>query len=274
MNRRFSIGEVSKLHHVSVQALRHYDKIGLLKPAYIDEKSKYRYYSIEDFIMLDFIKQCKAMGLTLDEIKGLVENYTSISSILEIITKQKEMISLKIKELENIRNNIEVLEYKIQTAVDEGIGKVFIKQCEKRNFIKYNNTKRYTAEFEIKLSEKLSAIEKKYGTVYRELAFAVPYDKFKMQHELIYDHMMLGCYDTLMDDEEENVILPAGQYVTIHFDDDYKDTSPYYEKLLAYIKAHQLQVASCFYESYILTRMGQDDEGKSLGQIQIQLKTL
>ncbi|MEG0712286.1 MAG: helix-turn-helix domain-containing protein, partial [Niameybacter sp.] len=110
MDRRFSIGEVSKLHNVSVQTLRHYDKVGLLKPAYINESSKYRYYSVKHFIMLDFIKQCKAMGLTLDEIKELMDHHTSVDAILEVITKQKEMVTKKIEELQQIQKHIEILE--------------------------------------------------------------------------------------------------------------------------------------------------------------------
>ncbi|WP_423244459.1 MerR family DNA-binding transcriptional regulator [Clostridium beijerinckii] len=35
----FSIGEMSKLNNISIQTLRYYDKIGLLKPKVISEKS-------------------------------------------------------------------------------------------------------------------------------------------------------------------------------------------------------------------------------------------
>ena len=38
------IGEFSKLSRVSVRMLRHYDEIGLLKPAEIDCFTEYRYY--------------------------------------------------------------------------------------------------------------------------------------------------------------------------------------------------------------------------------------
>ena len=38
------IGEFSKLSRVSVRMLRHYDEIGLLKPAEIDTFTDYRYY--------------------------------------------------------------------------------------------------------------------------------------------------------------------------------------------------------------------------------------
>lgn len=40
-----SIGQVSEICRISVKTLRYYDKIGLLKPVYIDSASRYRYYS-------------------------------------------------------------------------------------------------------------------------------------------------------------------------------------------------------------------------------------
>ena len=39
-----SIGQMSKICAVSVKTLRHYDKIGLLKPRYTDAANGYRYY--------------------------------------------------------------------------------------------------------------------------------------------------------------------------------------------------------------------------------------
>ncbi len=41
-----SIGEFSKISHLTMKTLRYYDEIGLLKPAFIDPKNGYRYYDI------------------------------------------------------------------------------------------------------------------------------------------------------------------------------------------------------------------------------------
>ena len=56
MNKYFSIGEVSKITGLSIDRLRNYDKIGLLKPSYIDPNSGYRYYSENKFRKLRIIK--------------------------------------------------------------------------------------------------------------------------------------------------------------------------------------------------------------------------
>lgn len=269
MERNFSIGEVAKLHNISVQTLRHYDKIGLIKPSYVNEKSKYRYYSAKHFVILDLIKQCKAMGLSLEEIKNLIENYTSFDSILNIISKQKEMIDNKIKELSMVKNNISFLEERIKESLEEGIDDVFVKYNDERKFIKYNNTKRYTEEFEINLSKTLVDMEQKYGISNKELAFSIAYEDIKKYKELIYNNMLIGIKEDIKKHEGNLITLPRGEYVTLNFDDDYNDTSKYYKKVIDYIDRNNIKVSGDFYEIYIMTRVGTDGKEKSLGQIQI-----
>ena len=40
-----SIGEISEVTGVHISSLRYYDKLGVLKPAYIDSDTSYRYYT-------------------------------------------------------------------------------------------------------------------------------------------------------------------------------------------------------------------------------------
>lgn len=64
-----SIGNFSKICQVSVKALHHYDKIELMKPAYIDEQTGYRYYSDNQIGLMLLIQRLKRYGFTLLEIK-------------------------------------------------------------------------------------------------------------------------------------------------------------------------------------------------------------
>ncbi len=43
----YQIGDFSQLGQVSVRMLRHYDKLGLLKPGHVDQWTNYRYYTLE-----------------------------------------------------------------------------------------------------------------------------------------------------------------------------------------------------------------------------------
>ena len=45
MNQYLSIGKVSKLKNVSIKSLRYYDKIGILRPAFVNAETNYSYYT-------------------------------------------------------------------------------------------------------------------------------------------------------------------------------------------------------------------------------------
>ena len=75
----FSIGRLSKIAKVSIDTIRYYDSIGLLKPAYISEDTGYRYYGTGQVEMLDKIKELKDYGFSLNEIKKMpIEDETKM----------------------------------------------------------------------------------------------------------------------------------------------------------------------------------------------------
>ncbi|WP_432205067.1 MerR family transcriptional regulator [Cetobacterium somerae] len=115
----FSIGETAKLNKITIQTLRHYDKEGLLKPTYIDENTNYRYYSIDQFLQIDFIKRCKALGFSLDKIKHLLYIENSFENILESIVFQKYMVELQIEKLQNLKKNLDILENNLEHAISK-----------------------------------------------------------------------------------------------------------------------------------------------------------
>lgn len=272
MKAKFSIGEVAKIHNVTVETLRHYDRVGLLKPSYINSNTGYRYYSTKDFIILDLIKQCKAMGLSLDEIKSIIENYTSPESVLHVIRKQKAIIDEKIKELNKIKDNITFLEERIKVSLDEGLNKIFIKFYDERSFVKYDNTNRFTEEFEVNLSKILAEVERKYTYFNKELGFIISYENLKKENKVTYRNTMIDFTGGIDIAEYDKIILPRGKYLNLNFDDDYNDTRKYYDIIMNYIEENNIEVLGDFYEIYIITRVSSDGIEKSLGKIQILIK--
>lgn len=271
MDRYFSIGEMAKLYNISVETLRHYDRFDLLKPDYINEKTGYRYYSIKSFLKMDLIKRCKAIGLSLDEIKEIIDQYTSLESVLRIIKNQKEMIDNKIVELNEIKNSIVSLENSIEEALDLGINKPFIKYNQERVLKVYNYTGRYTGEFQIKLRKSLLDLETKYSRQIPKVAFKISYDDMMETNEIIYKKTMIQVDDEL-ENKDEIIVLQEGSYATVYFDDDFYDNKKYYDILIEYINKNNLKTIGDFYEIYDITRVGNDGEEKSLAKIQILIE--
>ena len=54
----FCIGDVAKMFHISTGTLRHYERIGIIVPEFIEEKSSYRYQGIRQFEVLNTIRFC------------------------------------------------------------------------------------------------------------------------------------------------------------------------------------------------------------------------
>jgi len=72
LTEELSIGTFSRVSGLTVKALRHYDEIGLLEPARVDESSGYRYYGLEQARTAEAIRRLRALEVPLDEIRELL----------------------------------------------------------------------------------------------------------------------------------------------------------------------------------------------------------
>ena len=74
MKKYFSVGEAAKAVHTTSETLRHYDRIGLVKPSKKDEWTNYRYYTEQDIVRLHTVRALQVMDLPLQEIKKVFRN--------------------------------------------------------------------------------------------------------------------------------------------------------------------------------------------------------
>lgn len=88
----FKISEFSRIAHINVRLLRHYDNIGLLKPTYIDPQTGYRYYSAEQLPTVNRILVLKDLGFSLAQVKRMVDDNISASEIREMLIMRKAQI--------------------------------------------------------------------------------------------------------------------------------------------------------------------------------------
>lgn len=89
----FKIGEFSKLSRVSVKTLRHYDDLGLLRPAQVDRFTSYRYYGAEQLTQLNRILALRDLGLSLQQVRQVLRDGLPAEQL-------RGMLRLKQAELE------------------------------------------------------------------------------------------------------------------------------------------------------------------------------
>jgi MerR family transcriptional regulator, thiopeptide resistance regulator len=70
--RRWTVGEVASLAHVSIRTLRHYDQIGLLVPSE-RSRARYRRYTATDLERLHQVLLYRELGFTLDAIGRMLD---------------------------------------------------------------------------------------------------------------------------------------------------------------------------------------------------------
>jgi len=66
------IGRFSRLTGLTVKALRHYDELGLLPPAAVDEETGYRYYAPSQVAVAEAIANLRRLEMPLDDVATLI----------------------------------------------------------------------------------------------------------------------------------------------------------------------------------------------------------
>ncbi len=92
------IGEFSKLSRVSVRMLRHYDEIGLLKPAEIDRFTDNRYYREDQIPAAGRIAALKDMGFSLADIVRILEVYDDREKLEKFFAARQEELEALSKD--------------------------------------------------------------------------------------------------------------------------------------------------------------------------------
>lgn len=124
--RFFSIGEAAKLVHTTTETLRHYDRIGLVKPGKVDEWSRYRYYTRQDMVRLQTVHALQQMDLSLREIKTVLE-YDDLDQIIAFLEQAEQKADQKIAELQFSKEKIQLAraDYESKRAGAEDTDDVF-----------------------------------------------------------------------------------------------------------------------------------------------------
>lgn len=109
------IGEFAKLNNLSIQTLRYYESIGLLRPYYINSETNYRYYHLLQSPIVDSIQFLKSCDLSLNDIKQLLSESTpeneihdKLSNQLENLKKMQHKIQQQIKMTEAFLENDDI----------------------------------------------------------------------------------------------------------------------------------------------------------------------
>lgn len=270
-NNLFPIGEVSKLFHISVSSLRHYENIGLLKPEYVSPDSGYRYYGMEQFEVLNTIRYLRALDMPLSEIEDFLKN-KDIKLIEEKLLQQKEIVLQKQKELKRIEQKIDHRLNWLLDAQNTPLNTISLVQLPACRIVWVDDPLKIDGFLDMETPiRKLDQSDAEAVVFLGKVGLGISSEHLQTLQTEQYDGIFL-----ILDQEDvytgETTVLPETLCVRLRFRGSHTESPAQYRKLLKYIEKHQMQIINFSREITLIDYGITNDTEKLVTEICIPVK--
>lgn len=273
MGKYFTVGEFAKLYggDFSKQTLIFYDKIGLLKPEYIDENNGYRYYSGRQLEVLDTIFILKEIGVPLEEMKHYL-NDKNPQKALEVLREKKIQLDKSIKQKMQIKKRLDVKLEQLQMAANFENADNINYNRQKKKYLYYIDVKPPYSAFDIDI-----AIREMFEKVNREkieynyqIGTIVPLAKLK-SGEFLQAYRSYTVIDKNLK-SENTMVYKEGLYATFYHRGAYAKAGETYEKALKKIAEDGYEIIGDSFEECIIDNLATNEEDDYLTKFSIPVK--
>lgn len=272
MKNKFTIGQMAKLHNIPIKTLRYYDEIGLFKPIEVDPNTGYRYYSFDQFELLDMIYYLKTLGVPLKEIKQQLE-HRDLDAFLKILHKHKELTDTRIKELQLISKKLKHRISEIdRTKSAENIGVPQVMNLKERRIIQMREPIASLADLEHSLRKVKIMLGDAASIVIGKVGLTLRFSQIREKKFSEYNSLFL-----LLESEEalhfEHVssVLPAGKYICISYRGSREDAPTYYQMALDFMEKNHLHPNGDAIEQAIVDEFISNKQSDYFVKIQIPI---
>ncbi len=237
----FPIGEVSRLFHISVSSLRHYENIGLLTPAYISPDSGYRYYGAEQFEALNTIRYLRALDMPLSEIKDFLQN-RDIGLIEEKLRQQKQVVQEKQRRLKRIERKLDHRLRWLTDAASTPLDEVSLVRLSACRIVWMDDPLTITGSADMETPiRRLDRSDAEAVVFLGKVGLGISAERLRGGETTQYDGIFL-----VLDEEDiytdKTLELPEMLCVRLRFRGSHRDAPAQYQRLLRYIGEHRMQI--------------------------------
>lgn len=243
------ISEFAHLTGIPRQNLIFYDKENILKPAFIDSKNNYRYYTLEQVDLASAIIVLRESGFSLEQIKNWNIHRTP-KTMQNVFHQEAQEINSKIKYLQQLQdvlmyrqkniqeaNELPTLPY-IKTNIFPKTPIILSKNIPDNDnyWLAFQNFINYCKENHITTSIPISSIISKNNAETHN-------------YQNISNFFYRPINPTLF---LTNSFIPKEQYLQVYHYANYEDTSEIYTFLYHYLHQHHLLIDSNIYQEYLI----------------------
>lgn len=259
------IGKVASLYDITVQTLRHYDKIGLFRPEVINPDTGYRYYTVPQLRQLEYILFLRQLHFSLPEIQQAMDALRRGGELSDILESRNRTLEDEIQKLQAMRDVIHSVSY-MEQIQPEPLGKICIQVCSPpRSFLVRQIEPLHVADpaFALRLLEHRKALLGKMPPIQTDYSFGatVSLSSCRDTGDLCYTGILLdpGPYGAAP--PPGLVEFPEGYYASIRFHRNVTRPEEAYRTLIGFLEDH------CFRADDTILEAGIDPSFSSISRI-------
>lgn len=264
----FKSGEFASLCGTTKDTLRHYEKIGLLKPEKTGENG-YKYYSARQFLIFDIISALKSIGTSLPDIKSYIASQ-STAGFLSLLKERRAALEFERQRLNRmwdiLSDAISTTEQAVQLENDSSSFEgCFFEDCPEEYLICMESE--LTAQGDQYLMSIRDHIEycRSIGYGY-EIPIGGIVFKESMENGIFAESLYFSKADKEIP-SERLFIKPAGRYAVFYRKGSYGDLPEIYRGIYEYLKSRSVVLKGHFYEEDLLNFLNTPDDERYLFKI-------
>ena len=238
----FRIGEVARLFGLSVGTLRHYEKIGLLPPEFVDPQTGYRYYSTRQFESLNTIRYLRALDMPLEEIVGFLRD-RDVEKMTGLLLRQKEIVQRKRHALDIISRKIDRRLQQIQDARRSVLDQIRLLKIPGHRVAWIRNEVTPSTYLDLETSIRQLETGQESAMVFLgKVGVGITRESLERKAFARYELVFLLL-------EEEDDFSGPCEYLSdtlcavVRFCGEHRDAAAYYHRLDAFLERHGLAIA-------------------------------
>lgn len=262
----YRIGMFAQMNHVTIKTLRFYEEQGLLFPASVDKENGYRYYTMDQMVVLHRITAWKQAGFTIEDIRRLNDSSDSVS----FLHRKKAEIMSKIAELTmqmaTIDGYLSGGEEGLQSPVlVRTISSVIVAGMQER-------VETYDTLFDLMPSLGARMEELGCECALPEYCFTRYLEPGYQEEQILIEVCQAVTEKKEDTDDVKFEELPEIEAACIYHRGSYNEFSRSYAAVLRYIEENGYEICGDIREKYIDGVWNKDTEEEWLSEIQIPVK--
>ncbi|HBU82890.1 MAG TPA: MerR family DNA-binding transcriptional regulator [Paenibacillus sp.] len=269
MKNDYKINEISKLYGIGVDALRYYEKLGLLQPR--RDGNGYRLYSLQDMYKLNIIRDLRQLDFTMQQIKAYLDQQ-SVENTLELLFTEQELIKEQIAKLETTQR---IIQGRIKVLTDASsiqTGVYSIKTYPNRPCLQLNT--RITRDEEMdyaikKLHQKHNSHIPDFGN--QLYGASVSLEELKHGVRDVFNSVFFIFSPDDSGKIEYDYFLPAGDYLSLFYRGNYRQSHKKMLEVVAYANDKGLRLMGDPFEIYEIDNRDTIITEQFLTEIQLRI---